>query len=216
MIGTFGLGVIFLNVFKSSQFLFASKGVFVKFVSPEFLYPLIVSLTILTVIGVALLVKSPLGLSFKAVRDVPEAAEMIGINLYRTKTKALVIGAMITGLAGALYALYEMHITPTATFDTAISNDILLGAYVGGCGTVMGPVIGGAILIIVQETARSMITVSGGHNLVLGLILILVMMLMKQGIWVGICQVTDKLLIRIRNKKEKKDENTHKEAEVVE
>ena len=80
----------------------------------------------------------------------------------------------------------------------------------------MGPVIGGAILIIVQETARSMITVSGGHNLVLGLILILVMMLMKQGIWVGICQVTDKLLIRIRNKKEKKDENTHKEAEVVE
>lgn len=216
LIGTFGLGVIFLNVFKSSQFLFASKGVFVKFVSPEFLYPLIVSLTILMVIGVALLVKSPLGLSFKAVRDVPEAAEMIGINLYRTKTKALVIGAMITGLAGALYALYEMHITPTATFDTAISNDILLGAYVGGCGTVMGPVIGGAILIIVQETARSMITVSGGHNLVLGLILILVMMLMKQGIWVGICQVTDKLLIRIRNKKEKKDENTHKEAEVVE
>ena len=201
LIGTFGLGVIFLNVFKSSQFLFASKGVFVKFVSPEFLYPLIVSLTILTVIG---------------VRDVPEAAEMIGINLYRTKTKALVIGAMITGLAGALYALYEMHITPTATFDTAISNDILLGAYVGGCGTVMGPVIGGAILIIVQETARSMITVSGGHNLVLGLILILVMMLMKQGIWVGICQVTDKLLLRIRNKKEKKDENTHKEAEVVE
>ena len=110
----------------------------------------------------------------------------------------------------------QPHITPTATFDTAISNDILLGAYVGGCGTVMGPVIGGAILIIVQETARSMITVSGGHNLVLGLILILVMMLMKQGIWVGICQVTDKLLIRIRNKKEKKDENTHKEAEVVE
>ena len=136
---------------------------------------------------------------------------MIGINLYRTKTKALVIGAMVTGLAGALYALYEMHITPTATFDTAISNDILLGAYVGGCGTVMGPVIGGAILIIVQEAARSMITVSGGHNLVLGLILILVMMLMKQGIWVGICQLTEKMLDRWKESKmQKQSKNLEK------
>ena len=215
LIGTFGLGVIFLNVFKSSQFLFASKGLFVEFVSPEVLYPMIVLLTILTVIGVAVLVKSPLGLSFKAVRDVPEAAEMIGINLYRTKTKALVIGAMITSLAGALYALYEMHITPTATFDTAISNDILLGAYVGGCGTVMGPVIGGAILIIVEETARSLITVSGGHNLVLGIILILVMMLMKQGIWVGICQLADRVVVKFSGLKAKKDKSNAKKAGVI-
>lgn len=215
LIGTFGLGVIFLNVFKSSQFLFASKGLFVEFIPPDVLYPTIVLLTILTVIGVAILVKSPLGLSFKAVRDVPEAAEMIGINLYRTKTKALVIGAMITSLAGALYALYEMHITPTATFDTSISNDILLGAYVGGCGTVMGPVIGGAILIIVEETARSLITVSGGHNLVLGIILILVMMLMKQGIWVSICQLTDRVVVKFSGYKAKKRKSSKEKAGVI-
>lgn len=215
LIGTFGLGVIFLNVFKSSQFLFASKGLFVDFIPPDVLYPAIVGLTILTVIGVSVLVKSPLGLSFKAVRDVPEAAQMIGINLYRTKTKALVIGAMITSLAGALYALYEMHITPSATFDTAISNDILLGAYVGGCGTVMGPVIGGAILILVEETARSMITISGGHNLVLGIILILVMMLMKQGIWVSICQLTDLAVVKFHIRKESRGKTHQKKAEVI-
>lgn len=215
LIGTFGLGVIFLNVFKSSQVLFASKGLFVDFIPPDLLYPVIVGLTIVTVIGVAILVKSPLGLSFKAVRDVPEAAQMIGIDLYQTKTKALVIGAMVTSLAGALYALYEMHITPSATFDTSISNDILLGSYVGGCGTVMGPVIGGAILIFVEETARSMITVSGGHNLVLGLILIFVMMWMKQGIWTGICQMTDRLLQRFYIKKESREKTHQKKAGVI-
>lgn len=193
LIGTFGLGVIFLNVFNSSQPLFASRGTFLPFVKPAVLYPLIVGITIGVVIFVSVLVKSSMGLSFKAVRDVPEAAQMIGINLYRTKTKALVIGAMITGLAGAMYALYEMHITPSATFDTSISNDILLGSYIGGCGTVLGPVIGGTIMIIIQEVARSTITVTGGHNLVLGIILVLVMMTMKQGIWSALQSGIDKL-----------------------
>lgn len=193
LIGTFGLGVIFLNVFNSSQALFASRGVFLPLIQPAVLYPLIVGITIAVVIFVSVLVKSSTGLSFKAVRDVPEAAEMIGINLYRTKTKALVIGAAITGLAGAMYALYEMHITPNATFDTSISNDILLGAYIGGTGTVLGPVIGGAILIIIQETARSAITITGGHNLVLGIILVVVMMTMKQGIWSAIRTGIDKI-----------------------
>lgn len=193
LIGTFGLGIIFLNVFTSSQLLFASQGTFLPFVQPSVLYPVIIGITIAVVIFVAVLVKSSTGLSFKAVRDVPEAAQMIGINLYRTKTKALVIGAMITGLAGALYALYSMHITPSATFDTSISNDILLGSYIGGCGTVLGPVIGGTILIIIQEVARSTITVTGGHNLVLGIILVLVMMTMKQGIWSAIRTGIDKI-----------------------
>lgn len=193
LVGTFGLGVVFLNVFKSSKQLFANKGVFVPFVNPQVLYPLIVGVTIITVIFVTYLVNSNLGLSFRAVRDVPEAAEMIGINLYKTKTQALVIGAMITSLAGFLYALYSMHVSPNATFDPSISNDILLGSYIGGCGTVLGPVIGGAVIIIIQETARSAISITGGHNLVLGIMLVVVMMTMKEGIWVTIQKLADKL-----------------------
>lgn len=194
LVGTFGLGVIFLNVFKSSEKLFANKGVFVPFVNPQILYPLIVGITIAIVIFVSYLVNSNLGLSFRAVRDVPEAAEMIGINLYRTKTQALVIGAMITSLAGFLYALYNMHVSPNATFDPSISNDILLGSYIGGCGTVLGPVIGGAVIIIIQETARSAITITGGHNLVLGIILVFVMMTMKEGVWVTLQKLIDKYM----------------------
>lgn len=204
LIGTFGLGVIFLNVFKSNEKLFANKGIYVSYVPSEIIYPIIVATTIVIVILLQYLIKSNLGLSFKAVRDVPEAAEMIGINLYHTKTQALVIGAIITGLAGAFYALYQMHITPNATFDTSISNAILLGPYIGGCGSVIGTMIGSAMMIIIQEVARTTITITGGHNLVLGIILIVVMMTMKQGIWNAIVEAAKKLYSGMKSRREVK------------
>ncbi|MBP8640899.1 MAG: helix-turn-helix domain-containing protein [Oscillospiraceae bacterium] len=183
LIGTFGLGVIFLSVFKNSEALFSNKGIFISSVNPTLLYLVIAAVTVLTVLFVAWLVNKDIGLRFIAVRDAPEAAEMIGINIYRTKTVALVIGAAIAGLAGGLYALYSLHVTPAASFDSTLSNSILLGSYIGGCGTIMGPVVGGFILIALQEWARGAISVTGGHNLVLGILLIVVMMTMKEGIW---------------------------------
>jgi len=192
LIGTFGLGIIFYSVFKNNKALFSNKGVFIRGVNSDIAYIVIIAVTILMTIFVYYLANSDLGLSFQAVRDMPEAAEMIGINIYKTKAKALVIGATMTGLAGALYALYSAHITPNVTFDAAISNDILLGSYIGGCGTVIGPVIGGALFIWMQEWARSVITITGGHNLLLGIMLIVVMMTMREGVWPTILKLFKK------------------------
>jgi branched-chain amino acid transport system permease protein len=183
LIGTFGLGVVFLDVFKSSQVLYANKGIYITSIPTEVCYLLIVGCAIGSTLFVGWLVNTNAGLKFTAVRDAPGAAEMIGINIYRTKTMALVIGAALTGLAGCLYAFYSMHITPATCFDVSISNDILLGSYVGGCGTVIGPVIGAFVVLGLQEWARGAISVSGGHNLVVGLLLIVVMMISREGIW---------------------------------
>lgn len=196
LIGTFGLGVVFLSIFKSSQKLYANKGIYINAIPLKVSYLLIAGLAVGSTIFVAWLVNTNVGLKFQAVRDAPEAAQMIGINLYRTKTTALVIGAALTGLAGAMFAFYSMHITPSTCFETGISNDILLGSYVGGCGTALGPVIGAFVVLGLQEWARGVITISGGHNLLLGILLIVVMMAAREGIWPAILKI-------VKNKKKK-------------
>ncbi len=198
LIGTFGLGIIFMDVFKNLNVLFASKGVFITSIDTMTLYLIIVAVTITITILLTLLMRSNMGLKFIALRDAPEAAEMVGINPYRTKTIALVISSMTTAIAGALYALYSMHITPSAVFDPSLSNAILLGSYIGGCGTIMGPVVGGAIIIIIEEWARGAISVSGGHNLILGVLLVLVMMTMREGIWPTVVKLVKRLYVKLK------------------
>jgi branched-chain amino acid transport system permease protein len=198
LIGTFGLGIIFMDVFKNLKVLFASKGVFITSIDTMTLYLIIVALTIAITILLTWLMRSNMGLKFIALRDAPEAAEMIGINQYRTKAVALVVSAMTTAIAGVMYALYSMHITPSAVYDPALSNAILLGPYIGGCGTIMGSVVGGTIIIIIEEWARGAISVSGGHNLILGILLIVVMMTMREGVWPTIVKLAKRLYLRIK------------------
>lgn len=204
LIGTFGLGVIFFDVFKSNRWLGSNQGLYVKSLDKSLVFSLIVILTVVVSLLVYIIVNRNIGLKFKAVRDASDAAEMIGINIYRTKTTALVIGAAITGLAGGLFALYSSHISPSTCFETGISNDILLGSYIGGCGTVFGPIIGGFTVLGLQEWARNAISVSGGHNLVLGLLLIVVMMVAREGIWPECIKLFRKVAAIVKKKSAKK------------
>lgn len=190
LIGTYGLAVVFEKIFTASDKLFATRGVFLSATNTNFLYPLIFGMTIVVTIVVKWLMdRRPLGLRFKSVRDVPLAAEMVGINLYRTKATALVLGAFITGLAGGFYALYSCFVNPSGTFEFGISIAILLGPYIGGIGTVMGAVTGTALVILLQEWARAYIPVNGGHHLVLGVLLVVIMLASKKGLYPGLVKL---------------------------
>ena len=183
LIVTYGLGIIFFNIFKSNTALGSNQGMYIKSLPKDGVFSAIILIAVGVTVFCYILVNTDLGLKFKAVRDAADASEMIGINIYRTKRTALVIGAAITALAGGMFALYSSHIAPSTCFETSISNDILLGSYIGGCGTILGPVIGGFCVLGLQEWARNIITVSGGHNLLLGLLLIVVMMVSREGLW---------------------------------
>jgi len=194
LVGTYGLGVVFEKIFIASPALFATRGIFIPHMNKFFLYGLIFALTVAVTIFVKWLVNQDMGLRFKAVRDVPGAAQMIGINIYRTKATALIIGAFLTGLAGGFYALYSCFVNPGGSFGMATSIAILLGPYIGGVGTVLGTVFGSTIVICLQEWARSAITVSGGHHLLLGLLLIVIMMTSKEGLYPGLKKLFDKIV----------------------
>lgn len=203
LIGTFGLGIVFERVFVSTPALFATKGIFIPPINKYLLYSAIVGITIFIVIFTKWLVSGDIGLKFKAVRDSDMAARMVGINIFKAKKLALVIGAFYTGIAGALFALYSSFVHPLTSFSVNTSLAILLGTYIGGAGTVMGPVIGSILVILIQELSRAYITLSGGHHLVLGIMLVVIMLVAREGLYPFISE-------KIKEKqKEKKDKENN-------
>jgi len=99
--------------------------------------------------------RSKLGYYLQAIREDQDAANSLGIPLTLYKSAALAISAFFTAWAGALYALYVGFIDPATGIGIDISVQIVLVAIIGGIGTVLGPVVGAAVLVALSEALRS-------------------------------------------------------------
>jgi branched-chain amino acid transport system permease protein len=84
------------------------------------------------------------GRAMRLVRDNDVAAELMGVNLARTRTTAFVVSAAYAGLGGALYSLLQASVRPE-TFPIGLSITLLTLMVLGGIGTLSGAVIGGII-----------------------------------------------------------------------
>jgi branched-chain amino acid transport system permease protein len=98
---------------------------------------------------------SKLGYYLQAIREDQDAANSLGIPLTFYKNVALILSAVFTALAGALYGLYVGFIDPATAVGLDISVQIVLTAIIGGIGTVLGPVVGSALLVALSEALRS-------------------------------------------------------------
>ncbi len=90
------------------------------------------------------------GRAMRAVRDSEIAAQSIGLNPLIIKTMSFVLSALLTGLAGAIYAPLNMFISPSS-FPFFQSILFILAVVVGGAGTLWGPVIGALIVVLLPE-----------------------------------------------------------------
>jgi branched-chain amino acid transport system permease protein len=90
------------------------------------------------------------GRGFVAVRDNEPAASASGLNTFTYKVLAFAMSAFLAGMAGSLYAHYRAYISPD-TFTFAESVSLLSMVVVGGKGTLFGPLIGSAALILVPD-----------------------------------------------------------------
>jgi branched-chain amino acid transport system permease protein len=127
-----------------------------------------------------LLLRGRTGRAFRAVRDSETAALSSGVSLARYKTLAFAVSAAYCGVAGALFAIATTFVNPD-TFPIALSIFLLVGAVVGGLGSLVG-VIAGAVLIQflpiwAQEVSKS----PGAPAVVYGAVLILLMFLLPSG-----------------------------------
>jgi branched-chain amino acid transport system permease protein len=95
--------------------------------------------------------KSRIGLGLLAIKEDVDAAEDTGVGSAFYQDVALLLSGLVVGVAGAIYASYFLFIEPGDMFGFERSISFLLMGVIGGIGTVLGPVLGAAVFVILQE-----------------------------------------------------------------
>jgi len=141
-------------------------------------YYLCLAIVVICGLLMALITRSPLGLSMRALKDSESRLHMLGYNLAATKFYVFMLSGFFAGVAGMLLAYYTKFVSPSnAAF--AISGRGVLMAILGGIGTLFGPVIG-AFIIVLTENILSLYIAR--WTTVLGLIFILTIMFAPDGL----------------------------------
>ena len=137
------------------------------------------------VVGVALfvaannLIRSRIGLALMAIRDQPLAAEAMGVELARYKTITFGVGALITGVGGALGAVAVGFVSPDS-FSIALSLTLFVGMVIGGAASISGAIYGAIFIVFVPNIAEEISKAVPGA--IFGLILMLFMFFAPGGI----------------------------------
>ena len=128
---------------------------------------------------------SKMGYYFRAIKESHDVAEVLGVNVVRYRLIAIMVSAFLSAMAGTFYAQYILYIDPESVMLLAISIQIVLISMLGGAGTIMGPVIGAAILIPIAELTRIWLghRGTGVDMLIYGFLITLISVYQPQGIW---------------------------------
>lgn len=127
------------------------------------------------------------GFYLRAIKGSEEAAESLGINTYRYELVALQTSAALTATFGTVYAQSTYVITPDGTFGLTPTVQPVVLTVAGGLGSLFGPLVAGLTLYPFVELLRSNLTsvLPGIHNIVYGVVLIVVIVYMPDGYYIG-------------------------------
>jgi len=128
---------------------------------------------------------SKMGYYFRAIKESHEIAQVLGVNVVRYRLFAIMISAFLTSMAGTFYAQYILYIDPESVMILPISVQIVLVAMLGGASTVLGPVVGAAILIPLSEYSRAWLGYKGtGVDMIIyGTLITIISMYQPAGVW---------------------------------
>ena len=126
---------------------------------------------------------SRFGARLQAVRDNEDAARAVGVDPFRVKLAAITLSGAFMGAAGAFYVQVFQYIDPGIAFGAHVSVEALVGAIVGGMGTLWGPVLGALALHALADATRNLFGQLPGLNLVIyGTVLVLIVMFLPRGL----------------------------------
>lgn len=164
--------------------------------SPNYFF-IALALTVTALTLSVFFLRSRTGQFTLAGRDDQDAASALGIPVMRYKLVTMAISAAITSVAGAFYVQYYLFIDPDLAFGSSASIQAILPAVIGGVGTIWGPVIGAAVLGPLSDMtatilrnppdALSFLQGRGGLDVIVyGLMLIVIILLLPQGIYAAL------------------------------
>jgi branched-chain amino acid transport system permease protein len=128
---------------------------------------------------------SRMGFYLRAIKESHELAKGMGISFVRYRLYAIMISAFLTAMAGTFYAQYILYLDPESVLILPISVQVVLVAMLGGAGTIMGPVIGAAILLPLSEVTRVWLGYKGTgvDMMIYGALIMLISAYQPQGVW---------------------------------
>jgi branched-chain amino acid transport system permease protein len=149
--------------------------------TPRGFYWATLAVFLLAVLSMAVLVASPFGASVRGTRDQPRRMNALGYHVWMIRFLAFLVSGFWTGVAGVLYLYYNQFVSPQAV-ALAASAEALLMVIAGGTGTLLGPIAGAALVVVMKNVASAYIE---RWNFVLGAIFVAIVVFMPEGLVPG-------------------------------
>ena len=147
-------------------------------VNPTDLYWFAVVVGVGSLLAMRYILQSPFGYTLRMVRDNPDRAKFLGVNVWRVKLLAFVLAGGFAGVGGIIMALLVSGAFPEFTYWT-MSGEAVFMVLMGGVNTFIGPVLGAALLLGFNDVITR---VTEHHGLALGAIILLFALVFKNGI----------------------------------
>jgi len=149
------------------------------------------AVTVASLLVIYLLLRSRLGLVLTAIRDDEVAARSSGARVALARMLVFVVAAAGCGAAGALLAIDQLQVQPSAVFSVQRTAEMAFATIIGGIGTIEGPIIGTAVFIVLQQ---ELAPYNAWYLIILGLVAIGVALFAPRGLW-GLAD--DRLNVRL-------------------
>jgi branched-chain amino acid transport system permease protein len=137
------------------------------------------------VVSMAIFVASPFGASVRGTRDQPRRMNALGYHVWMIRFLAFLFSALWSGVAGLLYLYYNQFVSPQAVALTA-SAEALLMVIAGGSATLLGPIAGAGLVVVMKNVASAYIE---RWNFVLGAIFVAIVVFMPEGLVPGMARL---------------------------
>ena len=149
--------------------------------SPASFYWATLVVFLIAVASLAVFVASPFGASVRGTRDQPRRMNALGYHVWMIRFLAFLLSGFWSGVAGLLYLYYNQFVSPQAVALTASAEGLLM-VIAGGTATLLGPIAGDALVVVVKNVASAYIE---RWNFVLGAIFVVIVVFMPEGLVPG-------------------------------
>jgi branched-chain amino acid transport system permease protein len=148
---------------------------------PNAFYYVTLIVFVIALTTAAIFVRSPLGAALMGTRDQPRRMNALGYHVWAIRFWACLYSGLLTAVSGILFVYYTQFISPQA-LDLTSSAEVLLMVIAGGAGTLFGPIVGAALVVIVKSVVSAYIT---RWNMLLGFIFVVIVIFMPEGLVPG-------------------------------
>jgi len=146
----------------------------------QFFYYMMFSVVLLIIGTTFWFEKSKFGKALMAIREAELAAEVSGVNTFYCKLIAFGISAFTAGIIGGIYAYWMTFLYPGDAFNVLLTVRMIIMAFLGGAGTLLGPVIGAAFLAAIEEILWAEFKYT--YLIIVGFIVVFVVLVLPRGL----------------------------------